>query len=230
MLRRAGVCPCRHAGPTCDPAAGGTPAAVVSGIREGGGEGPACSRPPRCLAGSPNEEVAIMLTSWLKSCLSALLPGPKPSPTRRTTPRRPRLEALEDRCTPANVHLVGDLGVVFDGDAVTASGKLAGLGNKDFVITADLEGTASFTAHNPAGNPVPGISKKISGSTSQQVDQSAIQNGTYTFTIVVAIDVSPPQLPNPQWTAVLNSLSIDVSISVQQGNKTTDLGTFHFDT
>jgi hypothetical protein len=166
-----------------------------------------------------------MVPRWLTSSLSAVL-----APRRKTRPaaHRPRVEGLEDRTALSNVHLVGDLSVEFRPrtDTLTVSGKLAGLGNKDFDIAVSVTGEVHFDVRNPAGQEAPGITKKVNGFTDVTVDQSAIQNGTYTFTVSVPLNVGPLGLPNSQWTATFEGGTFDVSVVVTQGKETTNLGTF----
>jgi hypothetical protein len=171
-----------------------------------------------------------MVSRWFKSCVNAVL-GPRRkarSPAWGLAAGRPKLEVLEDRTALSNVHLIGDPTIAFDAatSTLTVDGKLAGLGNKDFDIAVNAAGVVNYDVRNPAGNVAPGITKKVNGFTDVTVDKSAIQNGTYTFSISVPVSGGTVNLPNPQWTATFVSASFDVTIVVTQGNATTDLGTF----
>jgi hypothetical protein len=173
-----------------------------------------------------------MVTEWFRARLSAVLaPSRNSRPAKSRGTQRPRLEMLEDRSVPSNIHLVGDPTFAVDGGTMTVEGKLAGLGNKDIKITVDAEGTATFDVRNPAGNEAPGITKKVNGSSSVIVEQTAFDNGHYDFSIDVTLNAGPVDLPNPQWTATLTGVTFEsVSITVTQlpNGKPIDLGTFSF--
>ncbi|HYT94285.1 MAG TPA: hypothetical protein VEL76_36555 [Gemmataceae bacterium] len=149
-------------------------------------------------------------------------------PAKRPTAQRPRLEVLEDRTALSNVHLVGEPTITFNAstDTLTVAGKLAGLGNKDFNIAVTVAGEVNFDVRNPAGHEAPGITKKVNGFTDVTISKSAIQNGTYNFSISVPIVGGTVALPNPQWTATFVSASFDVTLVVTQGRDTINLGTF----
>ena len=172
-----------------------------------------------------------MVSRWLSSCWSAVrAPGRKSSLAARLPgTRRPRLEVLEDRTVPSNIHLIDPPTFSLNGTTLTVEGKLAGLGNKDIRITVDATGTANFDVRNPAGNEAPGISKKVGGSTSVTVEAIAFDNGHFDFSIDVTLDTGTVDLPNPQWTATLNSVTFEtVTITVTQlpNGKPVVLGTF----
>jgi hypothetical protein len=136
-------------------------------------------------------EGLAMVSRWFDSCLNAVLaPRRKVRPAaKRPTTHRPRLEVLEDRTVPSNVHLIGDPTIAFNSgtNTLTVEGKLAGLGNQDFNIAVTVAGELNFDVRNPAGNVAPGITKKVNGFTDVTVDKSAIQNGNYNFTISIPI-------------------------------------------
>jgi hypothetical protein len=171
-----------------------------------------------------------MVSRLFKSVRNAFLtPRRKASPpAKRPTTQRPRLEVLEDRTVPSNVHLIGEPTIAFNAgtNTLTVEGKLAGLGNKDFNIALTVAGEVRFDVSNPAGNEAPGITKKVNGATNVTVDKAAIQNGNYNFTISVPITGGTVALPNPQWTATFASANFDVTIIVTQGRDTINLGTF----
>ena len=171
-----------------------------------------------------------MIRGWVASFRNALLePRRKNKPSlQRPTTHRPWLEVLEDRTALSNVHLIGDPTIAFNAatNTLTVSGKLAGLGNKDFDIAVSVAGEVNFDVRNPAGNEAPGITKKVNGFTDVTVDKSAIQNGNYNFSISVPISGGTVDLPNPQWTATFASASFDVTIVVTQGHDTINLGSF----
>jgi hypothetical protein len=98
----------------------------------------------------------------------------------------------------ANVHFVS--GPTFDtsNGALTVSGKLAGLGNRD--VTIVVSGTATVTCTNRGGNVPPGQTETVSGT----VSNLRPENGTVTFSVTTAqvTDTCPgPMTPTATFTS-----------------------------
>jgi hypothetical protein len=125
----------------------------------------------------------------------------------------------------ASVHLKADPVFTDLGTTLSAKISLAGLGNKDVVISVLVTGLASYTLINPGGNEVPGQNKlPISSSASVTVSKSAIKNGNVTVTITVPPVVAPPATelgaPNDLWVARIDNVEfLTAIITVQQGGK-----------
>src|SRR4029453_11073557 len=128
-----------------------------------------------------------------------------------------------------NVHFVDPLTVSVDVAGLTASvsGKIAGVGNKDVVVTVEVFATAEIWAYNPASTPPPGKKKVPFYSGEQQLFHPDDKNGNVPFSLTA--DFSPPLdsalantiLPNDNWVAEPKKVGgKKVRITVQQGGKT----------
>jgi hypothetical protein len=169
-----------------------------------------------------------MVSQWFKSLSAVLTSTRKSRPaSKRPGSFRPRMEVLEDRTVPANIHLIGDPTFSLVGTTLVVDGKLAGLGNKDIKIDVVAEGTATYDVTNPAGNEAPGISKKVGGSNTVTITKVQIEkNGNYVFSIGVNLNTNV-DLPNSQWTATLTSVTFEsVSFSVTQGKTVVEFGPY----
>jgi hypothetical protein len=126
----------------------------------------------------------------------------------------------------ANVHLVGDLTVTDNGTTLTVSGKLAGLGNKDVIITVSASGLARITCINPGGNEAPGISKKVDVTATTTIPASEVRekNGNVEFSLSTPSPAPPTPTeagcPNDNWTVRIDDVIFTiVTLTVVQNKK-----------
>jgi hypothetical protein len=126
----------------------------------------------------------------------------------------------------ANVHLVGDLTVTDNGTTLTVSGKLAGLGNADVIITVDASGLAKVTCINPGGNEAPGINKKVDVTATTTIPASEVRekNGNVTFSLSTPSPAPPTPTeagcPNDNWTVRIDDVIFTtVTLTVVQRKK-----------
>jgi hypothetical protein len=123
----------------------------------------------------------------------------------------------------ANVHFVSGPTFTDNGTTLTTTGKLAGLGNGDLVITVAVKGIAEkITCTNPGGNQAPGQNKPgVTASGDQTIDDSQIKNGSVTIRVTTT---APAQLtakqagcPNNNWTARIDDVKFSsATITVVQ--------------
>jgi hypothetical protein len=127
--------------------------------------------------------------------------------------------ALTGVAIAANVHFVKGPSFVDNGVTLTASGKLAGLGEGDVTIIVDATGTAAVECRNPGGNIAPGQSQTITTSGSQTL--ASAKNGTVTFGITTgAPEVSSSACPNDKWTPEVTDVQFSSAlITVVQGGQ-----------
>ena len=125
----------------------------------------------------------------------------------------------------ANPHFLVGPTITDDGDGFTATGTLAGLGNKDVTIELAATATVTTTCTNPAGNIAPGQTKETT--VSQEQTLSPTKNGSLTFNI--SIDEQDVEddinlngvCPNGKWTAHVEDVSFsDPTLTISQGGKT----------
>ena len=98
----------------------------------------------------------------------------------------------------ANPHFVGAPTFSTANGALTVSGKIAGLGNKD--VTIVVQGTATVTCTNRGGNVPPGQTETVSGT----VSNLRPENGQVTFSVTTAqvTDTCPgPMTPTATFTS-----------------------------
>jgi hypothetical protein len=125
----------------------------------------------------------------------------------------------------ANVHFKRDPRFVDDGQSLTGTISLTGLGNGDVTITLDVTGGATYTLYNPAGGFVPGQNKiPIASSTTVTIPSKQIKNGNVTVTLSTPSPVAPSAkelgAPNNNWTAEINDVEFaTATITVVQGGK-----------
>ena len=115
----------------------------------------------------------------------------------------------------ARVHFVTGPTFTTSGGALTASGKLAGLGNKD--VTIVLRATGVTTCTNRGGNVPPGQTETVSGT----VSNLRPENGNVVFTVTTG-SVSNPcpksMTPTTRFTSA--------TLTVIQGGKVVYQQTF----
>jgi hypothetical protein len=125
----------------------------------------------------------------------------------------------------ANVHLVGTPTFVDNGTTLTATGKLAGLGNKDISVTITAFGTATTVCRNPAGKVVPGINKKLTTTGTQTILASSFdKNGNVVFNVTSAVpkplSAKEAGCPNNNWTATITDIDFSsATLTVRQGGR-----------
>jgi hypothetical protein len=136
----------------------------------------------------------------------------------------------------ANVHFVEEPTVSVDLDdfTVTVDGRIAGVGNKDVVVTVEIQGSAEIWLYNPGGHLPAGKNKVPFYDVESVVVHPDAKNGTVPFSVTVdfsaLIDGAMAQsiLPNPNWTAVLQDVEISsVKVTIKQGGKTVLTQTFN---
>jgi hypothetical protein len=112
----------------------------------------------------------------------------------------------------ANAHLVGNLQWSVSGNTVTASGKVAGLGNA--YVGQPVEATADISFRvvctNPGGNKAPGQQRHTATADGYGAVTNA-RNGNVRFS--VQFDIEPPAdasewgCPNGNWTASVGQIT-----------------------
>ncbi len=119
----------------------------------------------------------------------------------------------------ASVHFVSGPTLVDNGVTVTATGKLAGLGQGDVTIVVNATGTATVQCTNPAGTVAPGQTKVINASGSQTL--ASPKNGTVTFSVsTLAPSIPSSACPNDQWTAEAVDVKFtSATVTVLQGGQ-----------
>ena len=103
----------------------------------------------------------------------------------------------------ANPHFVSGPTFNANDGALTATGKVAGLGNRD--VTIVLEATGVTTCRNRGGNVPPGQTETVSG----QVSNLRPENGQVTFSVTTASVSNPcPDRMAPNTTFTSATLTI----------------------
>jgi hypothetical protein len=109
----------------------------------------------------------------------------------------------------ANPHFVGgDPTFTDNGDTITATGSVAGLGNQNVRVVLTADGTAEVVCRNPAGNRAPGQDTEVEASGSQLITR--VENGRVNFNVTTVAPEDPtPQeagCPNRRWTANITNV------------------------
>ncbi|HYO61118.1 MAG TPA: hypothetical protein VEU29_04395 [Actinomycetota bacterium] len=125
----------------------------------------------------------------------------------------------------ANVHFKDGPVFTDEGTTLSASGALAGLGNKDVTITLTATGTADdITCTNKGGNVAPGQNKpKVTTLGQQSIPVTEVKNGNVAFDVETAqpfVTAKQAGCPNNNWTAKVNDVAFtSATITVVQGGK-----------
>ena len=118
------------------------------------------------------------------------------------------LVALVGVASAANPHFIGSPTFTNNGSSLTASGSIAGLGNKDVTIVLSATGTTTCT--NQGGNVPPGQTQTVTGT----VSGLHPENGRLNFSVTTG-SVSNPCPDHMAATTTFTS----ATLSVFQGGK-----------
>ena len=133
--------------------------------------------------------------------------------------------AVSSVALAANVHFKDGPSFTDEGTTLSASGALAGLGNKDVTITLTATGTASdITCTNKGGKVAPGQNKpKVTTVGQQSIPVTEVKNGNVSFDVETAapfVTAKQAGCPNNNWTAKVNDVDFtSATITVVQAGK-----------
>jgi hypothetical protein len=98
--------------------------------------------------------------------------------------------------------------------------KVSGLGYGDVTILIDAAGVADTTVINPDGHPAPGQQIGVVSSGAATIPSDQIKNGTVELVLTTEVPEIDFDLPNPQWTGILDDVTFDeVTVTVIQNGK-----------
>lgn len=109
-----------------------------------------------------------------------------------------------------------------EGLSLQISGKLAGLGNGDIVITMTAQADVFSTCTNKGGTQAPGQNPApLTVSGTDTIPQAEIKNGNVSFTVATQapdpIIAGAPDCPNKNWTEAIEDLAFtSARITVEQ--------------
>jgi hypothetical protein len=121
----------------------------------------------------------------------------------------------------ANPHFVKGPTFTDNGNSLTASGSVAGLGNGDVTVNLTAEGTADLVCKNPAGRRAPGQDQTIEAGGTQEITD--VKNGRINFNVTtdpVELSGTPKQLgcPNNKWTPIITDVTFtSATLQIIQG-------------
>jgi hypothetical protein len=130
--------------------------------------------------------------------------------------------------TLAFADTIHNISVSFDGNTVTATGDISGLGSqKPAYAVLSANGFATYECSNQGGNAAPGQNPvPVQGSSAPQDLGNTTHNGR--GTVNVSVTVTAPQTINPKtagcpngktWTATLQSVTLtSATLTIYQGN------------
>jgi hypothetical protein len=112
-----------------------------------------------------------------------------------------------------NPHFVGEPSFFLNGNTVTATGSIAGLGNTDIDLQLLVTGTQTVQCENPGGNIAPGQTQELDASST--LTGVRPEQGRVNFDIsTTLVGQTEQQLrdaracPNPRWTPLPGDVEV----------------------